>query len=216
MSPQSLTWPNRSTRDLRDRSIFHITHLSNLPSILETGRLYSHAAVAKKRIKSTNIGHIHIKDRRLRRTVPCAAGGFLGEYVPFNFCPRSVMLIAVNNGHGDYSGGQADVVHLRSTISAAVATGRPWAFTDRHAEVEHALYYDDLEALDEVPWAVMPLVYWRDQKEERQAEFLVHKWFPWSAIEEVTCNTPGVAKIVRELLGVANSPEVSVRREWYY
>lgn len=83
----------------------------------------------------TNIGHMHIKQRRLSRRVPAAAGGMLGDYVPFNFCPRSVMLFRVNKGHQDYPGGQEEVIHLVSTVQTAIATGQPWAFTDRHAEL---------------------------------------------------------------------------------
>ncbi len=75
--------------------IYHITHVDNLVSILQHGCLWSDAQRIKKRIVNTNIGHSHIKQRRLTRPVPVAVKGFLGEYVPFNFCNRSVMLCAL-------------------------------------------------------------------------------------------------------------------------
>jgi hypothetical protein len=145
----------------------------------------------------------------------------LGDYVPFNFCPRSVMLYRVKKGHDDYPGGQNEIVHLVSTVHAAIATGRPWAFTDRHAELRHAAYYDDLDSLKEVDWSVMPPhTYWGDEsdiKEMRQAEFLMHDWFRWDAVHEIGVIDVAMAARVRSLFGQSpQAPAVHVRREWYY
>lgn len=116
------------------------------------------------------------------------------------------MLYVVNRGHADYSGGQTEIVHLRSTVQTAIALGQPWAFTDRHADVAHALYFDELSSLAEVDWSVMPLTYWSDPqkpevKEKRQAEFLVHQQFPWTSVLEIGCMTQGIATHVKTLLG---------------
>jgi hypothetical protein len=143
----------------------------------------------------------------------------LGDYVPFNFCPRSVMLYVVNKGHTDYGGGQEEIVHLASTARTAIATGRPWAFTDRHAELGHAAYYDDLGYLGEVDWSVMPRVYWKesDIMESRQAEFLVHDWLRWDAVLEIGVINEAMAGRVRSLLGPSTqTPAIHVRRDWYY
>jgi hypothetical protein len=140
-----------------DPAIFHITHIDNLPGIMRDGCLWSDARRIRQNLPVTNIGYQHIKQRRLTRPVPVAAQGMLGDYVPFNFCSRSVMLYVVNKGHKDYGRGQDEIVHLVSTVQTAIATGRPWAFTDRHADLRHAAYYDDLADLGEVAWPVMPL-----------------------------------------------------------
>lgn len=141
----------------------------------------------------------------------------LGDYVPFNFCPRSVMLYVVHKGHSNYRGGQGDIVHLVSRVSLATKLGRPWAFTDRHAELAHALHYDDLSQLDEVPWQAIGSTYWPEVREERQAEFLVHEFFPWTAVEEVAVMSVATeTKVDRALRGAAHSPVVKVRRDWYY
>jgi len=89
------------TTDSPDPPIFHITHVDNLPGILREGGLWSDAQRIARNVVSTNIGHLHIKQRRLNRAVTTRSGGKLGDYVPFNFCPRSVMLYAVNRGHQD-------------------------------------------------------------------------------------------------------------------
>jgi hypothetical protein len=160
--------------------IYHITHVKNLPRILADGCLWSDSERARQGVAPINIGHQHIKARRLRRDVPVAAGGKLGDYVPFYFCFRSVMLYPISQGHQDYQGGQDDVVHLVSSVESAVRLKRPWAFTERHAELGYATYFDDLADLDKIDWKVMPLRYWAesaDTKEKRQAEFLVHQRF---------------------------------------
>ena len=121
-----------------DPPIFHITHIDNLPSIASAGGLWCDAQRIARTIDNTNIGHLHIKQRRLTRRVTVAAGGALGDYVPFNFCPRSVMLYAVHCGHQDYGAGQESIVHLVSSVAVATNLGRKWAFSDRHAELAHA------------------------------------------------------------------------------
>jgi len=190
--------------------------VDNLPGILLEGGLWSDAQRITRNLASTNIGHLHIKQRRLQHPVTTPAGGKLGDYVPFNFCPRSVMLYVVGRGHADYGGGQADIVHLVSRVSIATNLGRPWAFTDRHAELAHALHYD-LAHLDEVPWHVMDEQYWSAVKEERQAEFLVHDFFPWSAVIEVACMTAAIEQRVGLAIpATQHHPAVSVHRQWYY
>lgn len=128
--------------------IYHITHLDNLPNIIRAECLWSDAQRIRRKLACTNIGHKHIKERRLKRLVQAAAGGKLGEYVPFNFCPRSVMLCTISHGHKNYSGGQERIVHLVTSVERAVQSGRACAFSDRHAELAYAVISDDLDQLE--------------------------------------------------------------------
>jgi len=153
----------------------------------------------------------------MSRAVLVSAGGTLGDYVPFNFCPRSVMLYAVHRGHQDYLGGQEAIVHLVSSVRIAVGVGRPWAFTDRHAELEHALIFDDLSMLKEVRWYVMSQMYWTDVKEERQAEFLVHQFFPWTAVVEIGVMSAAMGQRVHSMIAPAqHRPTIKTTPSWYY
>lgn len=200
-----------------ERPIYHITHVRNLPGILREGGLWCDSQRIARGLATTNIGHRHIKGRRLQCPVRTKAGGMLGDYVPFNFCPRSVMLYVVGRGHQDYPGGQEGIVHLVSSIERAISTDRPWAFTDRHAELAHALHFDDLSRLNEVPWHVMNQQYWTDVREERQAEFLVYEYFPWTAVLEVaTMSAATKAQVQTALLGAPHTPSVTIKPEWYY
>jgi hypothetical protein len=143
----------------------------------------------------------------------------LGDYVPFNFCFRSVMLFVVSKGHENYSGGGDEIVHLVSNFNAVLASNRPWAFTDGHADVDFVEYFDHVRDFDKVNWAVMPMTYWSEPstKHQRQAEFLVHDWFPWTAVREIGVRTATVAAVVKSLVQKApHQPPVEVRPDWYY
>ncbi len=199
--------------------IFHITHADNLPGIIGMGRLWCDAQREAQGFNSTSIGYSHIKARRLRHPVTVVAGGNLGDYVPFNFCPRSVMLYVIYCGHEDYRGGQESIVHLVSSVQAIVGSGRPWAFTDRHADLGYARQFDSLDKLDEVDWSIMNRTYWNESeiKEKRQAEFLVHNWCPWTVIENIAVYDASVKVRVLDVLKTADHrPAVEIRREWYY
>jgi hypothetical protein len=97
--------------------IYHITDGENLPGILTEGGLRSDAVMAEK--NPTVIGYGHIKERRLKQIwVACCGGRFVGEFVPFYFCPRSPMLYTTNKGAtGRPVGCQRTILHLVSRVS---------------------------------------------------------------------------------------------------
>jgi hypothetical protein len=164
------------------------------------------------------IGYSHIKQRRLNRPVLVGVGGKLGDYVPFNFCNRSVMLYVVSRGHADHAEGENEIVHLVSSVNTAIALKRPWAFTDQHADLGYAAYFDAIEKLGEVDWTVMPRTQWGgddELKAKRQAEFLIHEEFPWSAVESIGVKNAAVAAKVRALLPQGRPP-VAIQPDWYY
>lgn len=207
----------------KSHQIFHITHLSNLASVIDSGGLMSDSQVRTNEIAHTRIGYEHIKARRLRRAVTVASKGFLGDYVPFNFCPRSVMLYVIHIGNvPGYDGGQDQVLHFVSTIERATQIGTPWAFTDRHADVDYALYFDKLSQLDKVDWQAVAANQWggpgRDQiKERKQAEFLVHNRFPWEAILKIGVKSQEVADAVKAAIRSSpHKPDVVIQPGWYY
>jgi hypothetical protein len=204
----------------KNPAIYHITHVDNLASIVKAGKLWCDSQRIAKDLEVTNIGYEHIKERRLKRVVDKAAGGFLGDYVPFNFCNRSVMLYVIYRGHENYAGGQRRVVHLVSSVQSAIATERPWAFTRIHADLGYAKFYDDLSDLKHVDWEVMPLTWWSDDegtKERRQAEFLVHRWFPWTGIESIGVRDDTIKEEVERIIGrKKHKPPVTCQRDWYY
>jgi len=98
--------------------IYHITHVDNLPSIIAAGGLFSDALMLAQGGPAAGIGMSKIKTRRLALPVDCHPGDKVGDYVPFYFCPRSIMLFVIHRAnHPDltYRGGQG-----RSFISKLI------------------------------------------------------------------------------------------------
>jgi hypothetical protein len=204
--------------------IYHITHLSNLNSILVTDGLFANSAIQQQRIHYTDLANQSIQLRRTRVTVPCGAGGNLTDYVPFYFAPRSPMLHAIHQGNvPTYSEGQEKVVYLVSSIEAVQQANLSFVFTDGHGIMALTEFFDDLSELNQVDWQVMNLRYWfdtpedPDRKRRRQAEFLVHRFFPWQLVHEVGVIHPSVkAEAEQCLQAAAHQPRVIVQRSWYY
>lgn len=115
--------------------IYHITHVDNLSSIIADGCLVSDAIMIARGGPSKAIGMSSIKQRRLRLPVDCHAGDQVGDYVPFYFCPRSVMLFLIHKRNVEltYQGGQRPIVHLEADLHSVVGwanqAGRRWAFS---------------------------------------------------------------------------------------
>ena len=200
--------------------IYHITHLENLPAVLRAGGL--HCDREAQNLKCTRIGHQHIQARRLNRRVPQPPGGTVGDYVPFYFAPRSPMLYAINGGFVEgYQGGQEPVIHLRSSAEAVNDAGLRWVFTEGHAEIAYTDFFDNLADLDKVDWRVMDSRYWNDtdedpdRKRRRQAEFLVHQFFPWHLVSYIGVYDQSVREKVAKIVG-NNGPAVGVEGGWYY
>jgi hypothetical protein len=207
--------------------IYHITHESNLAEILRWGVLWSDAKRIALGLECQVVGLSGIKQRRLERLpVRCHPGTLVGDYVPFYFCPRSVMLYILhmaNHPELTYRGGQAPIVHLvadlKDTAAWAQADRRRWAFSDRNAGAAYASFFARLEDLQRIDWAAVDATDWRDAivKENKQAEFLVYESFPWGLVEGIGVRDASVAERVRGTLsGATHIPPVTVERAWYY
>jgi len=139
------------------RSIYHITHVENLASIVGDAELVSDSTMIARGGPSASVGMSNIKLRRLTLPVTCHAGTTVGQYVPFYFCPRSVMLYVLHRGNHpnlEYRGGQVPLVHLEADLSSVVAwanrTGRRWAFSLSNAGAVYTVFCANLTQLDQV------------------------------------------------------------------
>ena len=98
--------------------LYHITHVDNLRAIVADGALVSDAELIRRGGPAQAIGMSEIKRRRVEELeVGSHPGTKVGDYVPFYFCPRSVMLFVIHRAnHPDltYRGGQECIVHLEA------------------------------------------------------------------------------------------------------
>jgi hypothetical protein len=205
------------SHDPEQTLIFHITDVENLGAILAAGGLYSDAVMVQRR--PVVIGYPHIKQRRLTKyRVDCCGNRFVGEFVPFYFCPRSPMLFAVNSDEtGRGTGAQRSVVHLVSTVARALSQNRPWAISDGNAGAGYALFSSRLASLAELDWEAIEARYWQGKQTQKSAEFLVADFFDWTGVTAVGCHNPEVLEQVQNLLLTrAHRPPVRVEPSWYY
>lgn len=208
------------TKDPYKVPAYHITDVSNLASIVSQGGLYADSVMAGR--SHASIGYDHVKQRRLTVCrVTCAPGQpFVGEFVPFYFCNRSIMLCVVNSGRtGRPSGCQATILHLVCRVSTLAGLGRDWAISDGNASAAAALFSNRLTDLDALNWDAIEAWSWSDVSHHKQAEFLVKEFVPWTAIEFIGCydqDAVDAATAAIATSGNPHSPRIEVRRKWYY
>lgn len=206
--------------------IYHIVHVDRLSSIIADGFLWSDSAMAQRQGIGTTIGMSNIKQRRLALPVSIHPGTYVGEFVPFYFCPRSIMLYVIhcaNHSELAYRGGQQPIIHIEADLEQVVAwtqaNGRRWAFSRSNAGANYTQFCTGLDRLDEIRWDAVAATDFRpaDVKEGKQAEFLVEASFPWSLVERIGIHSRGIApKVAAAMLGATHRPKVEVMRDWYY
>ena len=204
--------------------IYHITHIENLESIVKANCLRSDSVMSRYK-NVTGIGMKKIKQRRLTLPMPCHPKTFVGEYVPFNFCPRSVMLCIIyyaNHPELSYRGGQGPIIHLEAdmdeTIRWAEKNRKLWAFSLSNAASSHAEFRKERNQLNEINWnAVAKYNGWGSVKDEKQAEFLIRESFPWHLVERIGAYSQEITHRVCDIIKENNHcPKVEIQLKWYY
>lgn len=206
--------------------LYHITHVDNLPSIVADGALWSDATLIARGGPAASIGMSSIKQRRLGLPVKCHPGDFVGGYVPFYFCPRSIMLFLIHRAnHPDlgYRGGQEPIVHLELDLHAVVtwadANQRRWSFTLSNAGAAYAEFRSRLDQLGDLNWTAIRATDFTSPavKEGKQAEFLVKDFVPWELVVRIGVHSPEIAGSVAAAISAAQyQPRVEVLPGWYY
>lgn len=205
--------------------IYHITHIENIASIAAAG-LFSDAKMIEHGGPTVPVGMGEIKQRRLLLPVKCHPGDKVGEYVPFFFCPRSIMLYIfhMDNREGlTYHGGQRPIVHLEldldTVVEAADEAKISWAFTNANAAAGYAEFGSSIEDLEIVDWESVTDNDFRSArvKEAKQSEFLVKDFVPWELVERIGVYSREYAEQAVEALEAAPyRPPVVVQSGWYF
>ena len=156
----------------------------------------------------------------------CHPGTRVGEYVPFYFCPRSIMLYILHRGnHPDitYRQGQKPIVHLQAdlfdTIAWAQVHSVRWAFSTVNAGSRYAEFFYDVADLKQINWDAVAEDDFRspETKEGKQAEFLVFESFPWHLVEKVGVMDAEIAsKASLAICAASHHPMVNIERTWYF
>lgn len=207
--------------------LYHITHVDNLPDIIAVAELLSDARMIERGGPRQAIGMSAIKSRRVQELeVPCHPGTKVGHYVPFYFCPRSVMLFVIrcaNHPELTFRGGQDPIIHLEADLHGVIQWAENnnlrWAFSLSNAGARYAEFRSRASELDQLDWAAISATDFRspEVKEPKQAEFLVHGRCPFQLIERIGVRTATVAGRAQTALAQAtHRPVVNVIPAWYF
>ncbi|MCK9223521.1 MAG: DUF4433 domain-containing protein [Candidatus Muirbacterium halophilum] len=202
--------------------IYHIVHYNNLESIIENQKIFSYANVTNHKI--TNIGMQSIKDRRLKIPLKSHKDLYVGQCVPFYFCPRSVMLYMFskqNHPELSYKGGQEPIIHLvsdlKKTLEYAKENKLRWAFTCSNAGSNYFEDYSNPVNFNKLDWNAINSNQWNQNRDKKQAEFLIENEFSWNLVEEIGVYSMNEFEIITKILvSCRNKPNLKIRKEWYY
>lgn len=205
--------------------IYHIVHMDRLLSIISDSCLWCDAEIVHRAPVGTTIGMKDIKQRRLNElTLTSHPDLYVGQCVPFYFCPRSIMLYLIHqSNHPEmiYKGGQDPIVHLEFDLNTAVSWSEMknlrWAFTLSNAG---SRFFEDrcnLKHLNEIEWSAVQARNWQSCKEGKQAEFLVEKYFPWKLVERIGVHSARAYQhVANMILKSKHKPYLEVKPDWYY
>jgi hypothetical protein len=190
--------------------IFRIVHRDNMGNVWAHGLHCKNASHGKK---YTQIGNPELISKRDGRVVPCSPGGTLSDYVPFYFTPYTPMLYNIKTGHaGIQKRPVEEIIILISSLHTLKSQGVPFVFSDRHAYLKTALFSNDLANLNWIIWPTLQARDFRkddlDRFEKYQAEALIHKHMPLSALTGIVCYNDSVRA---DMQAAADAHKVTVK-----
>jgi hypothetical protein len=202
--------------------IFRITHRDNVRWILQNGLRCQGSGIADPDFVA--IGNPELISVRRDREVEIPPGGTLADYVPFYFTPCSPMLLNITTGYrGIRKRSKAEIVVLVSSLAALQSNGVQYVYTDRHAYLQAATFFDDSTRLGSVvDFGLLQRRDFRldperpDKVERYQAEALAYHYVPVSALLGIGCYTPAIKDDLEATCSdVGVKINVVVRTEWY-
>ncbi|HEY7428369.1 MAG TPA: DUF4433 domain-containing protein [Gemmataceae bacterium] len=203
--------------------IFRITHIENVPWILEHGVHCCNSECRDPNFRE--IGNPDLIGKRTQRPVPISPGGVLSDYVPFYFTPFSPMLLNIKTGHNGLKiTPMSDIAILVTSLHKVADAGLGFVFTDRHAYVLAAEFSNDLQELNRIDWDILQRRSFdkRDPDdpgkcERYQAEALIKDMVPVSALSGIVCYGPAQdTRLQEEVRRRSLQLKVAARRGWYF
>ena len=204
--------------------IYRLMHLENLPICLTRGGLHAPNHCPADGFVYRTIHDTEIQQERRTRQVTCGPGGVIHDYAAFYSGYLSPMLLRLHTNRVEgYSEGQQPLIYLISTAQDVRGSETAFVFSDGHGIARFTDWYDDLNHLDVVDWDMVFQRYWADtiddmdRQRRKQAEFLVHRFCPWSLIRGIGVISEGACQQVEKILArfpPALRKRVEVRRSW--
>ena len=203
--------------------IFRIVHRANLPWILRHDRVSSRTS-PEQDPEYINIGSAALIAKRSGHAVPIPPGGTLSDYVPFYFTPFSIMMYNILTGHGGVvRRAREEIIILVASLRRVQELGLPFVFTDQHAYAAGTEFFGDLARLDRIDWALLQSRNFKTDSEDPgrqlryQAEALVHRHVPLTALSGIGCQSERVRQQLESLIAASGRRlTVKATPSWYF
>jgi hypothetical protein len=170
--------------------LYRIIHIDNLDYILKNGIYTSESPNFDPDFKS--IGDPSLINYRKNISACDPPGGYLSEYIPFYFGPRSPMLFQIAKGYEDIpKHPQEDIIYLITSFNQVKLHQLEYFFTDGNARSETANKYNNEHNFQSLDWTTIYGTYWKSdetdllRKQKKQSEFLVKNYVPITCIEYI-------------------------------
>ena len=222
MSLTSWYRTNMAGLNAEDARIFRITHVNNVPWLLANGL----------HCKSSNrsdpdfvpIGSQELIIKRSNHLVACGPRGTLADYVPFYFTPYSIMLYNISTGYqGVPKQPNESIVILVCSIPKLVELDKRFVFYDGHAYMFESTCYTSPADLDKIDWKILQARDFKNdpddpgKKGRYQAEALVHRHLPASALQGIGCYDSACTEQVANLVADQGlQTPVKALPSWYF
>lgn len=203
-------------------SIFRITHLANVPWILDNGLHCRNSLHHDPNF--VEIGNPDLITKRTVREVPELPNGVLSDYIPFYFTPLSPMLMNIATGYrGIQKRSNDEIVILISSLHKLQRDGVPFLFTDRHAYLAAAKFSSDLDNLKDIDWQNLQNRDFRkdheepDKFERYQAEALIYQHLPLDSLSGIVCYSASIEADLQAAIASRNRAlQTATRPNWYF
>lgn len=158
--------------ELEKINIYRMTHIDNVPHILQHG--ITHKDLVNANPNFIGIGDISLIDTRSTKSVSVTNGdsGYgiwpsitLGDFIPFYFGVRMPMLYVVQHGGNfvSHATNAEDIVYLACGLEPIVENNIIYYFSDGHATNIFTTFYDSSSKLalpKIIDWNAIKTQYW--------------------------------------------------------
>ena len=149
----------------KTNSLWHLTHFSNIESILNLGILSHKCAINHRKY---DISEHSVQNRRAKINDPIY-NNCLHSYVPL-FLRNSTPMLSSRRDLIN------ELVFIEVDVLCVMQDG--YLITDGNAASRDTKFYSSIDSLEKLPWTVLDADYWKDHldgKRKRSAEVLVPK-----------------------------------------
>lgn len=206
--------------------IVRLVHIDSLETLLRRGGLHAPDHCPADGLPYKSIHRVDVQSSRAARGIGCGPGGAVRDYISFYFGYHSPMLLQLKTGQvSGHDEGQEPILYIASNAQVVHDAGLGYVFSDGHGLARVTRWFDSLGRLEEVDWTTVGKKQWADDAEDndrqrrKQAEFLIHRFCPWSLIRGIGVLNDAVVGRVEEIMKPF-PPEVHkpvrVCRGWYY